>query len=127
MLDIAALITLCETVLAGGSKVFEAYRKKKLSEEEKKLLIAVSKRGQFCLISVAQLPGTWVRADDKNFSDQNDPAYAAKFIEAFRSLCERGYIIHKGGESFMLTGSGFDKARALAKCVIGNSTGENKT
>lgn len=115
MIDIASLVTLCETALAGGSKVFEAYRKKKLSEEEKELLIAAFQRGEFFLLSVAQISGTWVRADGKDFLDQNDPAYAARFLEAFRSLCERGYIVHEGGKLFMLTGSGFDRARELAK------------
>lgn len=127
MIDIASLITLCETALAGGSRVYAAYRKKKLSAEEKELMIAASKGGQFYLISVAQLPGIWVRAEGKDFSDQNDPAYAAKFLEAFRSLCERGYIAHEGGELFMLTGSGFDKARELAEGTTGYSTGEKDT
>jgi len=115
MIDVAALVSLCRAALAGGSKVIEAYRKNVLSEEEKQLLIAASQAGDFYLLSVAQLPGTWVRAGGKDFLDQTDPALTARFLEAFRSLCERGYIVHEGGAFFMLTGSGFDRARELAR------------
>jgi len=117
MIDIGTLVKLCESAVTGGTKVIEAYKKKKLSPDEKELLITASQRGEFFLLSVDQLPGTWVRANGKNFLDQDDPAYAAKFLGAFRSLCERGYIVHEGGKLFMLTGSGFDKARELAKHV----------
>ena len=42
-------------------------------------------------------------------------AFAAKYLEAFKNLCERGYIVHEGGHLFMLSGTGFEKARELAK------------
>lgn len=115
MIDIASLLAaLCKTALTGGRKVVEAYQKKKLTDEEKQLLIAASQSGEFHLFSIQQVPGTWVRAGGKDFLDENDPAYAAKFLEAFRSLCERGYIVHEGGQLFMLTGSAFDRARKLS-------------
>ena len=121
MIDVASLVSLCRAVLAGGSKAIEAYRKRKLSEEESELLVAASQTGEFHLLSVAQLAGTWVRAGGKDFLDQIDPARAAKFLEAFRSLCERGYIVHEGGVLFMLTGSGFDRARDLASSIKDDS------
>ena len=114
MVDIASLVTLCETTLAGGSKLLELYRKKKFSKTEKELLIAAAKRGEFYLLSENQIPGTWIRADGKDFLDEGDPAFAATYLEAFRGLCERGYIVHEGGRLFNLTGSGFQKARELA-------------
>ncbi len=116
MIDLASLVMLCQTVLAGGSKVIEGYKKKRLSEAERELLIAAAQQGTFHLLSVDQIPGTWVRAGGKDFLDTetSDPAFAAKYLEAFRNLCERGYIVHEGGHLFMLTGSGFEKARELA-------------
>src|SRR4030042_6900724 len=108
MIDIASLIALCQTALAGGSKVMEQYKKTKLSGAEKELLIAAAKKGEFQLLSVDQIPGTWVRADGKDFLDTDDPAFAAKSLEAFKNLCERGYIVHEGGHLFMLSGTGFE-------------------
>jgi hypothetical protein len=116
MIDIASLITLCKTVgdaLKTGKGVVEALQKKKLSDQERELLLAAAKKGEFFLTSVDQIPGTWIRVDGRDFVEAGDPAVAARYMEAFRSLCERGYVRHEGGHLFMLTGSGFDKARSL--------------
>lgn len=115
MINITSLISLCETVLAGGSKVAKVYIKKKFTQEEKNLLVAASKEGKFLFLSVNQISGAWVRADSKDFLDDVDSAYAAIHLEAFQSLCNRGYIVHDTNKLFMLTGSGFKKARELAK------------
>lgn len=114
MNDIASLITLCKTVLTGGSKIVEAYRRKRLCEEEKELLQAAAQNGEFYLPSTDQT-GDCVRAGGKDFVDEADPAFAAKYLDAFRSLCERGYINPKGGRLFMLTRIGFKEARQLAQ------------
>ena len=116
MIDLASLVMVCQTALAGGSKFIEGYKKKRFSEAERELLIATAQQGTFHLLSVDQIPGTWVRAGGKDFLDTktSDLAFAAKYLEAFRNLCERGYIVHEGGHLFMLTGSGFKKARELA-------------
>jgi Mn-dependent DtxR family transcriptional regulator len=45
--------------------------------------------------------------------NENDPASLAKYYEAFRKLCENGYIEHAGGALFRLTAGGFEKARNL--------------
>jgi len=117
MTDIASLVMLCQTVLAGGSRIIEGYKKKRLSEAERELLIAAAKQGTFYLIDVDQISVTWVRAGGKDFIDTKtiDPAFAAQYLEEFRNLCERGYIVHVDGILFMLTGSGFKKARELAE------------
>ncbi len=109
---IAACVLLCQAALAGG-KAVEAYKKKRLSETESELLRATAQEGQFLLMSVNEIPGPWVRVGNKEFidSETNDPAYAAKYVEAFERLCGRGYIRHEAGCLFMLTGSGFEKAR----------------
>lgn len=95
MIDLASLVMLCQTVLAGGSKVIEDYKKKRLSEAERELLIAAAQQGTFHLSSVDQIPGTWVEAGGKAFRDTetSDPAFAAKYLEAFiRSYLANFYL-----------------------------------
>ncbi len=115
MIDIVALTSLCKLAIEGGSKVLEEYKKKKLSEAEKELLIAAAKDGEFLVMHVNEAPD-WIRVGRKNFLDDtaDDPAVAAKYNDAFTSLCKRSYIRHKVGDLFMLTGIGFEKARQLA-------------
>lgn len=113
MIDIASLTTLCQTALSSGSKLIESYKKKKLSDAERELLIAAHQQGTFLICDVNEIPGSWVRAGDKDFLDTGDNAFAAKYLEAFRNLCERGYIVPGGGRLFMLTGTGYKKAREL--------------
>lgn len=113
MIDIvASFITLCQT----AGKFIESYKKKKLSNEERELLIAAAQQGTFLILSVNEIPGGWVRAGGKDLPDTETgaPAFAARYLEAFGNLCKRGYIVHKSGCLFMLTGTGFDKARELA-------------
>jgi len=114
---ITVCVSLCQAALAGG-KAVEAYKKKMLSETEVELLRAAAQDGQFHLMSVNEIPGSWVRVGrNTNFlgSEPYDPAYAAKYIEAFECLCRRGYIRHEAGKLFMLTDSGFQKARQPKK------------
>jgi hypothetical protein len=58
--------------------------------------------------------GTWLRASNKDYFDQNDRAIQAIYLEAFEGLCKRGYVRQESGDLFRLTGSGFAKARDLA-------------
>jgi hypothetical protein len=104
------------TALSSGSKLIESYKKKKLSDEERELLIAAAQQGTFHILSVNEITGSWVRVGGKDFVDTkaSDPAFAAGYLEAFRNLCERGYIHHESGVLFKLTGTGFKKARELA-------------
>ena len=115
MVDITTLITLSREALSGGTRLAGLYKNKRLSPDEKELLITAAKRGEFHILTVDQLPGYWVRADGKDLLDEADPALAAKYLQAFKRLCERRYIVHKSGILFVLSGSGFEKARKLAK------------
>jgi len=117
MIDVPSLVALCQTALSSSSKFIEGYKKKQLSKAERELIIAAAQKGTFHLLSVDQIPGTWVRAGEENFRDPKtaDPAFAAKYLEAFRNLCERGYIVHEGGHILMLTGTGLEKAREVAR------------
>ena len=87
------------------------YRKRHLSDEEKRLLVAAATRGEFHVIVAEQLPGPPVRADGKPMAAEDDPAALAKTYDALRSLCERGLVRYEEGILFRLTGAGFEKAR----------------
>lgn len=115
-MDIGALITLCNTTIAAGAKVLEKFKGTQFSEPERELLVsAAGGGGCFHIMSVAQVPGSWVRAGNReDFMDQEDPSHAALYFDAFRLLCERGLIMHECGGMFVLTGVGWEKARSFA-------------
>ena len=119
MVDLITLVTICKEALAGRNKVVNIFRKRRLTEEEKELLVATYKgKGKFYFCSIDAIPGGWIRAGSKEFLDNKDYAYNAKYLEAFRFLCERGYVEHKSGKLFMLTSSGYKRAMKLAKTGV---------
>jgi len=83
-----------------------------LSEEEKELLLAASENeGKIYLLDSQQTNG-WVRVR-KDYFIPDDLMYSALFIEALETLKGRGYVRSDGGQLYVLTGSGFKKAREL--------------
>ncbi len=112
MIDVVSLVAVCQLVISGGNKAIKEIVKKKFSETEKELMITATKNGEFYILSVDEVPN-WVRIERKDFCDVNDPAIAIKYLDAFKNLCERGYIYHDSGILFRLTSVGFEKARKL--------------
>jgi hypothetical protein len=86
-----------------------------LSAFEKELLIAASEDGEFIIIPVDEIPGGWIRAGRSNFVDTNDLACAVRYREALERLIIRCYVVKTNSRSYMLTSSGFELARKLAK------------
>ncbi len=116
MSDLMTLITICKAALAGGNKVMSMLRKRMLTKEERELLVAAYKgKGKLYFCSIDAMPGGWIRAGSKGFVDNKDYAYNAKYLEAFRFLCERGYVEYRTGKLFMLTSSGYKRAMKLAQ------------
>ena len=113
MIDVAVFIAVCKTALSGGSRVYEMYRKKQLSKKEVEILIPAAKDGQMWILKTS-LYGSWLRSGRVDFFKQEDRAHQALYMDAFRSLCERGYVSHAEGILFGLTGVGFEHARELA-------------
>ena len=89
------------------------YRKRHLTDDERRLLSAAGESGEVHVIVTDQLPGALVRADGRAMADENDPASLAVAYDALLSLCSRGLLRHEEGILFRLTGEGFNKARAL--------------
>jgi len=100
--------------ILGAYKFVTYLKKRRLSQEEKELLISAAPRGEILRMSTHET-GDWIRVGNKDFFDTNDPAHAAKYIKAFESLESRGYVRHETGMLYMLTASGFKKARKLAR------------
>jgi hypothetical protein len=110
---LAALVAVLTPI---GGLLLWLWRKRaqRLSPEEKEILAACAQRGEIRIMQ-ADLYGEWVRADSKDFLDPTDPAYAARFREAFHLLSGRGLVLHEDGMLHRLTGSGFKAARSLKK------------
>ena len=89
---------------------------KELSGAEGRLLIAAAEQGLF---TVHTVPVTWVRTGGVDFidteaSNRGCHDYALKYVKAFENLRALGYVAHKEGISYLLTDSGWEKARQLA-------------
>jgi len=111
-IDLSAIIAACKLAEPIGG-LLSRIKKHRPSDIQKELLRAASQTGEFLVIEVEQLEYPIVRAGDINMGDEGDPASLAKYFDAFKSLCEMGYIDHASGSLFRLTSPGFDKARRL--------------
>lgn len=111
--SIASLFAVIGGIVACVAWLARAMRNR-LTPEEEELLVACAANG---LIRILELPrlGTFVGAGSVEFYDQNDPAFAARYVEALLRLQARGYATRSSVHAFDLTGSGFDAARALAR------------
>ena len=83
-----------------------------LTEEEKELLRAAARRGEFLVVPTDQY-GSMLLVEKRSFFDQADPAVAARYLEALERLKRRGLVRFDEGHLYVLTGSGFETARAL--------------
>lgn len=99
---------------ADQTLIKKATTQRDLSEEEIELLMLSAEKGELLVISADQV-GSWVQVDSKNFMDKNDPALAARYLEAMETLRRKGFVQHVGGIRHQLTGSGFKIAREYAK------------
>jgi len=84
------------------------------SAEELILLSACAERGEL-FVHESDETGRHVAVGSQHFQDDSDPAVAALYMEALRSLRQRDLIGHQGGSLYQLTGSGFKIARALKR------------
>ena len=84
----------------------------RLSPAEIEILIAAAEKGEIRILECSAT-GPWVRADKRDFAVNGDPAYLARYNEAFQRIYSRGYAVHQGGILYTLTGSGFELARKL--------------
>jgi hypothetical protein len=113
MADIGALVSLCATALKSGAEILAKLRRARLSPEAQDLLAGASETGEFQVLDADQSPNLLIRAGGMTFANPNDPQQCARYQQAFKSLCERGYIQHQSGIQFTLTPAGVEAARKL--------------
>ena len=85
-------------------------------KEEKELLIAAYKLGggEIAYIDLSnRYP--FIMIAKKHFPDDNDFEKSAKYIKAFKSLCDSEYIEYVSGSLYRLTASGIELAKELAE------------
>ncbi|HEY2414704.1 MAG TPA: hypothetical protein VGI40_20835 [Pirellulaceae bacterium] len=108
-----AIVQLCRSGLAAG-KTLKSWHDSALNERERELLVSASRDGIFHL-GQNDFDGRFVATNSHEFTDPNDAAVTAHYLDAFISLCERGLILDQNGDDlFRLTGQGFDIGRKLA-------------
>jgi hypothetical protein len=84
-----------------------------LTTEQRDLLLAAAKSGEFQVVKTQQRR-PWIRSGGKNFSDDKDPAFNARYFKAFELLRSYGLIEHDDGVAYLLTADGFEIAYNLA-------------
>src|SRR5256885_282639 len=62
----------------------------------------------------------WVAIGARNFLDENDPAFAATYVDALEELVAKRLVRREAGILYSLTGAGFRIARRLKDFMIGN-------
>lgn len=56
--------------------------------------------------------GSWIRAGgNKDFMDQKDPSFQARYLDAFSGLAGLGYFRRESEKTFCMTGAGYDRAK----------------
>lgn len=106
---IPALKSICDLIKNGNDLIKKHFP----YEIQKELLRSAAQSGEFHILDIDQLAYPIVQAGGVDMGDENDPASLAKYYEAFKQLCENGYVEHAGGALFRLTVDGFEKARSL--------------
>ena len=101
--------------ISGAYKLASYLKKIRLSRKEEELLISALPDGKIQLFLLNE--GNFIRAGNKNFPDDktSDPAEFEKYFEALKRLEQRGDVRHETGILYMLTASGFKKAKKLER------------
>lgn len=102
-----------EELVAAIERAQVARRKEPPSDDERKLLKAVARDGEFRARTAEQLPFPCIFADGKRISDENDRDDLLRWYCVFRDVCARGVVMHLGGERFQLTFEGLEWVRGL--------------
>ena len=96
-----------------------------LSGEALAILYAAGERGIIELKAVntafdaaARLLAVYVEESDERtiaFRDAHKPEITVRFLDGFRQLCERGFVIHHIFRDFSLSPIGFEMARTISR------------
>jgi hypothetical protein len=110
---VTAIIRVCEIAVRAAPSALAKIRERQFSSEEQDLLAGASRDGTFHVHDIDQSPYPLVKAGGACYSSPDDPAACARYLAAFKKLCERGYVQHQSGVLFTLTADGFTRAEAI--------------
>lgn len=117
MIGLGELVSACSFGLSLLKKGVDVWSKR-LSDEEKQLLIAAAESPDFHVCTPDQRTYPAIKAGRQWITPDDDDLASAKLWDALKSLCERGAIeieSHNQREAHLrLTSSGLEKARQLA-------------
>jgi hypothetical protein len=110
---VTAIIRMCEIAIHAAPAALAKIRERRFSVEEQDLLAGASRDGTFHVVDIDQCPYPVVRAGGVHYSKPDDPAACARYLQAFKNLCERGYVEYQSGVLFTLTADGFARAETI--------------
>lgn len=111
-MDFTAIVVTLSGWIPGIRRLL---REKWLTKREKGLLkMAVDNKGQIWVLETDQT-NEFVRIGSHDLYDKEDPEVQANYIEALQRLVRRGLVTKKSNNLYLLTGTGFRKAKKLRK------------
>jgi hypothetical protein len=105
---VAAFAALCKTVIETGKMLGT-----EVSSDEDRLLEHACHHGIIELVSHRDL--LTVYAGGRLFCKDTDPADRLRYVSAFKSLCERGYVFPEEGTRFSLSYQAIELGRRIAE------------
>jgi hypothetical protein len=99
------------------SELAVSLKDKRLTKEEKELLLkAENSKGEIQILTSDQ-SGEFIKVGHDGLVNENDPSVRVIYLEALERLIKRGIVRHESGILFCLTGPGFEKARKLKRDI----------
>jgi predicted nucleotide-binding protein len=97
-----------------------------LTQPQSEIITATKEDGRI-IVARSASHGQWVHAGGKDFSQEQDPSYQAKYFDALEELVGLGAVRHEKEHYYALTGRGFEirkrlnSADTVPKNIIGTS------
>ena len=116
--DDTTIIFRLKSIVMASRTEHEKHRRTGLSKEQAELLVAAVQRGpfqdQFRVVVDSQSGKPTILAGDIEFPrDGAAPAACLVYLDAFKCLCQRGFVEDEVGNLFTLTVAGFGAAKEI--------------
>ena len=115
MVTIDTFIGICQRVATQGPQVYDRAKKKLLFSDREKELLILAERADGYMLYNSEEHGwpTYIQVGERRLADPHDSLVSEEFLEAFRSLCEKGLVRFEKFAYFRLSAEGIRKAREL--------------
>ena len=111
---VTTAIAVCKAALGTLKWTKEKYEAKSFSEADNDILRAAADQGIIQIVKASSLLTVFAGRTD---FQRNDPAYGARYLDAFMELCDKGLVTYHDDDLFCLNSKGFEIARALPKWI----------